>query len=354
MFKVIALYDKKQTLPDDDIYYIITKKGIMLRKKVGLIDALIPVKNISFLQNKNSYININLPKISYSLFSKIVSFFKAVFEKYQTESIVMLYMDRETKKYYIHVPEQKVSKTSVNYDRNVSFPDKLLVGTIHSHCDFGAFHSGIDVDDEKTMDGVHITVGKLNNTYYNEVVCSVVCNGHRIKKDPSEYINIKCKQNKLFFIIPKDFPIYWMDMINYDPPVTNFYNISDSEKYYNFYGNFNPYFNYEDYEDIYENNKIIKIDKENDIKTKNDDSIIIDSIREKYISKISDEKFNNGSFMEIYNSIEDVEKTYLKDHICKDCRLKDICITKCPYFRSLALRNHIKNKYGKGDVIERL
>lgn len=355
MFKVIALYDKKQPLPNDDIYYIITKKGILLRKKVGLIDALVPVDKISFLENEKPYINLDLPKISYSLFSKIVSFLKTVFEKYKTESVVMLYLDRQTREYYIHVPEQEVTRASIKYERNISFTDKLLVGTIHSHSDFRAFHSGVDISDEKTMDGLHITVGKLNDDYYHEVVCSVVCNGHRIKKNPSEYINIKAKANKKFFIAPKKFPIYWLDMINYNEMI----NSKDCEQFYGygFYDDVFPFYGYGYMGDISENyseNKKVITKNENIIESKNKNNLMINSIREKYLSKIESEELNGKSFMQVYNSIEDSEKTYLEDHICKDCKYKGICITKCSYFKSLALRNYIQKKYGKGDIIEKL
>lgn len=36
-----------------------------------------------------------------------------------------------------------------------------LYGTIHSHCDFSAFHSGVDDADEKKFDGLHITIGHV-------------------------------------------------------------------------------------------------------------------------------------------------------------------------------------------------
>lgn len=37
-----------------------------------------------------------------------------------------------------------------------------VMGTIHSHCNFGAFHSGIDDDDEVNFPGLHITLGNVD------------------------------------------------------------------------------------------------------------------------------------------------------------------------------------------------
>ena len=39
----------------------------------------------------------------------------------------------------------------------------MEAGTIHSHCDAGAFASGIDDKDESTQNGVHITLGKITS-----------------------------------------------------------------------------------------------------------------------------------------------------------------------------------------------
>lgn len=40
-----------------------------------------------------------------------------------------------------------------------------IFGTIHSHCDFSAFHSGTDNADELDFDGLHITVGHVNSNF---------------------------------------------------------------------------------------------------------------------------------------------------------------------------------------------
>ena len=48
MFKIIQL-DGKTEIPNDDICYILAKGGTYLKKKVGLIESLTPVKEISIL-----------------------------------------------------------------------------------------------------------------------------------------------------------------------------------------------------------------------------------------------------------------------------------------------------------------
>jgi hypothetical protein len=40
-------------------------------------------------------------------------------------------------------------------------------GTLHSHCSGAAFASGTDTNDEKTRDGLHVTIGKLRSDQYD-------------------------------------------------------------------------------------------------------------------------------------------------------------------------------------------
>jgi hypothetical protein len=59
-----------------------------------------------------------------------------------------------------------------------------MVGTIHSHCDFSAFHSGTDERDEATFDGLHLTFGNVNRENFSIAGSVVFCNS-RSKVDPS-------------------------------------------------------------------------------------------------------------------------------------------------------------------------
>jgi hypothetical protein len=60
-----------------------------------------------------------------------------------------------------------------------------MVGTIHSHCDFSAFHSGTDEADESTFDGVHLTFGHVNSDKFS-IASSIVFNNNRSKLEPSD------------------------------------------------------------------------------------------------------------------------------------------------------------------------
>ena len=186
MFKIIQL-DGKTKIPDDDICYILAKGGTFLKKKVGLIESLTPVKEISILEEVEPYAKLNVPKIPGKTFAKIMMFFKKAYETYKSEAVVLLYYNAKKSAYKIHVPHQKVSGAGVEYTKGISLKDYVQVGTIHSHADFSAFHSGTDDSDEEHFDGLHITIGN-NMDEFPSWSTSIVVNGMRFKVCPTEYV----------------------------------------------------------------------------------------------------------------------------------------------------------------------
>lgn len=186
LFPVVIADENFKEL-DDPIYYIITKNGCMLRKKLDFIDAIIPVKNISILKDITPTAKINIPKIPEELFCKIVSFFREVYDQYRSEAIVLLYYNKERSEYFLHIPQQKVSRTSLTYHKGSVFDGYNLVCSIHSHGSLGAFHSGTDTEDENSFDGLHITVGSVEDKNI-DIASSIMVNGTRIKTDPMDNI----------------------------------------------------------------------------------------------------------------------------------------------------------------------
>ena len=81
MFKVVVL-DGKEKLPEDDIYYIIAKGGVFLRKKLGLIESITPVTEISILEDIQSYAKMSIPKIPGKSVAKVMTFFKKAYESF--------------------------------------------------------------------------------------------------------------------------------------------------------------------------------------------------------------------------------------------------------------------------------
>jgi len=177
-----------EEIPDDDIFYIVAKEGIFLKKKVGILESITPVDNISILNSISSSAKLDIPKISNEEFYKIITFFKKVYDLYKGESIIVIYYNLLDNSYFFDSPLQEVSPGGIKYTRNASPKNYIMIATIHSHGFMSAFHSGIDINDEKYFDGLHITIGNIPTENVSISAC-IVSNGSRFIVDPTLYID---------------------------------------------------------------------------------------------------------------------------------------------------------------------
>lgn len=219
-FKV-HIHDGKTPFPDDDIYYIIAKEGIFLKKKLDLMDSLVPVTKISTLQSIQTNIKMHIPKIPLSLFSQAVSFFRYVYDSYYSESVILLFYNKIKRDYKLIVPPQKVSSTFCQYESKIHIDDYLRIGDIHSHSNFAAFHSSTDEDDEKSFDGIHITVGHVQNDMVS-VSVSLVSNGSRCLVQATDYIEGLIINNGKFKVLSRYFPDKWKNQVSKFEPKFKF------------------------------------------------------------------------------------------------------------------------------------
>lgn len=127
---------------------------------------------------------------------EVMAYFRKIFELHKTECGIVLMYHPVTKRYKpLFVLQYNLSKGHVDYIRpNVietndheankilekhrdkqnkinaeynSLVDEgyILFGTMHSHCDFSAFHSSVDDGDEFKFDGLHITLGHVDKEF---------------------------------------------------------------------------------------------------------------------------------------------------------------------------------------------
>lgn len=178
-----------EPIPSGETCYIIAKDGIYLQKNLDLVESITPVDKISFLEEMKTFAKLNIPKIPAKTFSNILEFFKEVYSLYKSEAIVLLFYNKNKKTYRIYVPEQTVSGASLDYKADVTIKDHILIGTIHSHAGMSAFHSGTDVKDEENFDGIHFTIGKVNNKDFFDVCATISINGMRIQVFPEDYVD---------------------------------------------------------------------------------------------------------------------------------------------------------------------
>jgi hypothetical protein len=181
--------DGKTEMPDEPIFYVVAKDGIYLKKTMGDFNTLNKVDSISILGECSTYATLNIAKISIRQFAQILSLFREVYKVYKAEANVILHYNKKRKRYRIDVPKQGVTGASVNYiNGEDTYKDYIRIGTIHSHANMSAFHSGTDHADEENWDGLHITLGKMADEYF-DISCSIMSGGERFMVNPEDYID---------------------------------------------------------------------------------------------------------------------------------------------------------------------
>jgi hypothetical protein len=194
-------------LPDSGTYYVLTSEGLHINKDGKFFKALIPVKNFPGLASFERGLRLQLPKIPPLIYARALSFFRKVYKKHHSEAELMLLYNAEEKIYDLWCPEQEVSGGGVDYEKGKELQaiDKVdlevsrtdpankkkwhWVGTVHSHANFGAYHSGTDHHDEGQGQGdaVHVTIGDVDREYPS-VSSEVAMSGHRWSLAPENLV----------------------------------------------------------------------------------------------------------------------------------------------------------------------
>lgn len=177
-------------LPADANYFIVAGNGTFVRKRMGWVEATVPVASIDGLQPQTTEAKLLLPRITSTVFAKAVLFFRAVYEQKDTEAAVLLHYG-DKRGWSITVPEQEATGSHVSYKTSERLPGYQCVGTIHSHCAMNAFHSGTDVGDEASHDGVHITIGLLNRFPKFGMDAEFVVNGTRFPLSHEHIVRVR-------------------------------------------------------------------------------------------------------------------------------------------------------------------
>jgi hypothetical protein len=151
------------TLPlPDPFYTVMGSNGPALMKKTLYGRALVPIKSIDYLPKITPLLWSDIPKVPTSILSEVWAFFRHVWETRHSEA--MVYLTHKDDTYRVFVPRQEASVGHVNARLKAEHIAEgwMVAGTIHSHCNFGAFHSGTDEGDAEDHDGLHITIGHVD------------------------------------------------------------------------------------------------------------------------------------------------------------------------------------------------
>ncbi len=146
-----------------------------------------------------------LPLIPSSLVMKIFAFFRHfVTEYFESEALLNIYWDKETKEFVADAPKQTATKTSVDTEIDEGFTSDRYIHymDIHSHNTMRAFFSAVDDRDEKAT-RLYTVIGKLNE--HNPEIKTRISNG-------GKFLDINPEQ--VFEIADFSFPKEWEDNVH--------------------------------------------------------------------------------------------------------------------------------------------
>lgn len=164
--------------------FIVARDGLYLRKHSLLGTSQVRVDGARHLPEASEYLEYELPKLPAQLMGQVVGFFAAIWRTRHSEALALLTWDGSA--FGLIVPEQQADWGSVEHrlDPADVRAGVQLLGTIHSHADMTAFHSGTDEIDEVDVDGLHIVVGEVDKDRPS-FSAAVVIDGRRFSAEPS-------------------------------------------------------------------------------------------------------------------------------------------------------------------------
>lgn len=199
-----ALGEFDETKIQEDVAIVIDGKGHYVFNRNRVWSSLTSLdKPIEGANVQGSQIRFFGRKIPHKLIRQAEKFFRDVFRRQRSEAILLIYSNPTTGEWMFDAPEQTPRGLSAPYDQIVVPEGWRLAGTIHSHANASAFHSGVDDHDEKHFDGVHITIGNVDSANMSYSY-SLVAHGKRAKVEASHVVELDPEE---------DYPAQWMEKV---------------------------------------------------------------------------------------------------------------------------------------------
>lgn len=160
--------------PTDSTFYLESADGLFLCRNHRFYRSAVKARQPhGELAVQHEFMSVKFPIIPQAMLEQAVAFFYWAYRECGAESIVLLAWNDRTQQVELLVPKQvgtsyrtysgRLLAETVRYDVPCPVPEGLeIFGDIHSHCEMGAYASGMDVNDEATVNGLHVIAGKLD------------------------------------------------------------------------------------------------------------------------------------------------------------------------------------------------
>lgn len=140
------------------------------------------------------------PKLN-DIWPSVLAFMKWTYDEYKSESQLRLFLNSRTKTWaaWAFPQEARTGMTTNELDtadtktQRAAFSDAdgwQYFGTVHHHCNMGAFQSGTDLANEQDQDGLHITIGKMGEKKY-DFHARLYLSGHKFEPDMSWFWDVE-------------------------------------------------------------------------------------------------------------------------------------------------------------------
>ena len=162
----------------------------------GLLDCAFQHK----IQSATAQINYKGPAIDAQTWKQVLAFFQWTYDTTHSESQVRLFVNLRDSRWaaWAFPQEARSGMTAKELDtpdmktQRAQFADSegwLYFGTVHHHCSMQAFQSGTDTNNEEGIDGLHITIGKMDAASY-DMHARFYLGGFKFEPDMSKFWDI--------------------------------------------------------------------------------------------------------------------------------------------------------------------
>lgn len=206
---MIPLYYKDESFKgsDEPLYYLLARDGLYLVRRSRLFRTELRVDGLPWLQPHEEKALLELPdKIPLELLEQAIDFFRAIFERFRSEALLLLYYLPNERRYELVAPKQEVSPLTCRYELGPTPEGWVRVGTLHSHGSLTSEHSDVDERDERHDDGLHFTVGGVDAIPH--MLCELAVGGRRFPVPLSQVVERATRTQV---------PAAWMDAVSGNP-----------------------------------------------------------------------------------------------------------------------------------------
>lgn len=136
------------------------------------VPGLIKLKKTYKISGVDSNLDYTGPFMPQEMWHQILSFFKWTNSEHHSESQVRWYISvkDQTWRAWAYPQEERTGMSARELGDTPEFKEQraqfnddwVYYGTVHHHCNGGAFQSGTDKYNEENQDGLHITVGNMD------------------------------------------------------------------------------------------------------------------------------------------------------------------------------------------------